>query len=169
MERKNGEMSFRRAAVIGGLAVALSGPAVSSLSARAEPLVTVEGQAFDVSADTVEVDVEQGTAELRGNVTARLGDLDVRCQSVVVRYDRSPRVSWARGVGGVTAHVKGIEATAATIELDAKSRTVTLSGTVRLTRGRGWITAERATVELATNKISLQEVKGSIPVEPQTR
>jgi lipopolysaccharide transport protein LptA len=139
----------------------------TGLSARADPLVTLDGEAIDVSADRVDVDVEQGVAELRGAVTARVGDVELRCDLVELRYDRSPRVSWARGTGAVSVHVKGIEATAASVELDARTRTVTLAGSVRLSRGRGWMTAERAVLDLATNKVSLQGVKGSIPVEPR--
>jgi lipopolysaccharide transport protein LptA len=151
------------AAVIGGAAAA------SSRSARAVPLAVVEGQAFDVSADKLDVDVEKGTALLQGNVTAILGELEVRCPTVEIRYDKSPRVSFARGSGGVTAKLKGIDATASTVEFDASSRTVALKGSVRLSRGRGWVTAEQATVDMASGRVSLQEVKGSIPVDPARR
>ena len=153
-------------------AVAAAGVAslfVDGLPARAAPLAVVEGQALDVSAEHVDVDVEHGTALLTGNVVARLGDLEVRCPTIELGYDESPRVKWARGKGGVVARFKGIEVTAPAAELDAKSRTVILSGGVRLARGRGWMSAERATLELASGKVSLQEVKGSIPVEPVRR
>jgi len=103
---------------------------------------------------------------LTGNVTARLGELEVRCPTVELSYDESPRVKWAKGKGGITARFKGIEATAAAVELDAPARSVALSGGVRLSRGKGWITAERAVIDTATGKVSLQEVKGSIPVDP---
>jgi lipopolysaccharide export system protein LptA len=138
----------------------------SALSARADPFAVVEGEALDVSADRLDVDVEHGTAELRGNVTARLGDLEVRCPAVEVRYDKSPRVSWLRGTGGVAARLKGIDATATTAEFDASARTIALHGSVRLSRGRGWLTAENATIDVASGKVSLQEVRGSIPVDP---
>jgi lipopolysaccharide transport protein LptA len=138
-------------------------------TASADSLGVIEGEALDVSADRLDVDVERGTAMLQGTVTARLGDLEVHCPSVEIRYDRSPRVSFARGTGGVTARLKGIDATATTIEFDAASRAVTLAGNVRLSRGRGWITAEHATVDMTTGKVSLQEVKGSIPMDPGKR
>jgi lipopolysaccharide export system protein LptA len=137
--------------------------------ARAAPLGVIEGQALDVTADRLDVDVEKGTAELRGNVTARVGELELRCPTVELRYDKSPRVSWARGKGGVTAKFRGIDATASTVELDAAARSLVLSGGVRLTRGRGWITAEQATLDVSTGRLSLQEVKGSLPVDPLRR
>jgi lipopolysaccharide export system protein LptA len=137
--------------------------------ARAAPLGVIEGQALDVTADRLDVDVEKGTAELHGNVTARVGDLELRCPVVELKYDKSPRVSWARGKGGVTARFRGIDATAATVELDAGTRKLVLAGGVRLSRGRGWLTAEQATLDVSTGRLSLEDVKGSLPVDPVRR
>ncbi len=159
--------------VLAGLTIAvvaaLSPCVDATRSAQANPLGVVEGQNLDVSADRLDVDVEHGTATMQGNVTVNLGELEVHCPTVEVRYDRSPRVSWVRGTGGVTAKLNGIEATAAVVEFDAGTRTVALSGNVRLSRGRGWVTAEHATVEVGSGKVSLQEVKGSIPVDQPRR
>ncbi|HEX4336257.1 MAG TPA: LptA/OstA family protein [Polyangiaceae bacterium] len=135
------------------------------LTARAAPIAVIEGRALDVSAERLDIDVEHGTAHLEGNVVARLGELEVRCPTVELSYDESPRVKWARARGGVTARFKGIEATSSAAELDAHNRSVVLTGGVRLSRGKGWITAEQATVDVASGKVSLQEVKGSIPVD----
>jgi lipopolysaccharide transport protein LptA len=135
----------------------------------AAPLAVVEGEALDVSAERLEVDVERGVALLQGNVTLTFGEVEIRCPNVEIRYDRSPRVSFAKGTGGVTARLKGTEATADAIEFDAASRKVSLSGSVRLTRGRGWMRAERATLDIASGKVSLEDVKGSIPIEAPKR
>jgi lipopolysaccharide export system protein LptA len=148
--------------VLGAGVAALFG---EGLSARAAPLAMVEGQALDVSADHLDVDVERGTAVLRGNVTAKVGDLEVRCPTLELGYDQSPRVKWARASEGVTARFKGVEASSRSADLDAKGKLLTLHGGVRLARGSGWITAEQATIDVATGKVSLQEVKGSIPVD----
>jgi len=150
--------------------VALSGAALVELeTARADPLAVIEGEALDVSAEHLEVDVEHGQARLEGDVSLRLGDLEVKCPTVEIRYDRSPKVSWARGAGGVNAKLKGIEATAVSVEFNANSRTVDFRGNVRLTRGRGWVTAEHATVDIGSGKVSLEDVKGSIPVDQARR
>lgn len=157
--------------ILGAIA-ALTAPAAVIAWARyaeADPLAVVDGEALDVSADRVDVDVEHGTALLTGNVSTRLGELEVHCPSVEIRYDRSPRVSFARGTGGVAARLKGIDATASVVEFDASSHTVAFHGNVRLSRGRGWVTAEHATVDVGSGKVSLQEVKGSIPVDPVKR
>ena len=37
-------------------------------------------------------------------------------------------------------------------------------GGVKLSRGQGWIQAEKATIELATARVTATQVKGSIPV-----
>lgn len=157
-------LSLCVAAVVSALAVALP-----ARRATAAPLAVVEGEAIDVSAERLEVDVEHGTALLQGSVSLTFGEIDIRCPKVEIRYDRSPRVSFARGTGGVTARFKGTEATADAIEFDAGSRKVSLSGAVKLTRGRGWMRAERATLDIASGKVSLEDVKGSIPVEAPKR
>jgi lipopolysaccharide export system protein LptA len=152
------------AAAVSALGLVVFGDGFATHTASAAPLVVVDGEALDVSADHFDIDVERGTATLQGNVVARVGELEVRCPTVVLSYDESPRVKWARAKGGVVARFKGIDATSSVAELDAKSRAVTLSGGVRLSRGRGWITAQQAIVDIATGKVSLQEVKGMIPV-----
>jgi lipopolysaccharide export system protein LptA len=159
-------MSKRRAIALAGLSliVGVAALGVSTLSVRAAP-VAIDDQAFDVAADRVDIDAETGAAVLEGAVTARFGDVEVRADKVELRYDRAPRVSWARGTGSVSARLKGIDATASTVEFEAKSHSVVLAGSVRLTHGKGWVTADRATMDLSTNKVSLQEVKGSIPVQ----
>jgi lipopolysaccharide export system protein LptA len=159
------------------VAVAFIGAAVTLVLAMvfptqpavAAPLAVVEGEALDVAAERLEVDVEHGIALLQGGVSLTFGDIEIRCPKVEIRYDRSPRVSFARGTGGVTARLKGTEATAEAIEFDAASRKVSLSGAVRLSRGRGWIRAERAILDIASGKVSLEEVKGSIPIEAPKR
>lgn len=145
------------------LLVAAIGPAVPA-AAGARPLGVVAGETLDVRADSLEVDMARGSALLEGKVHASLGDLQVDCAKVEVRYDEAPNVRWARGTGGVSARAKGFSATASTIEVDVSRRNVRLSGAVKLSRGRGWVTADSATIDLATRKIVLNGVEGSIPV-----
>jgi hypothetical protein len=98
-----------------------------------------------------------------------MGELSVTCPKVEIKYDEAPKVRWARGTGGVNANIKGIIAKAASVEVDVANRSVKLVGSVRLARGKGWVEAERAVVDIATRKVTLHEVKGSIPVEPPAR
>jgi lipopolysaccharide transport protein LptA len=132
-------------------------------------MAVIAGETLDIKADKLDVDIEKGNAILTGNVTAVMGELSVECPKVEIRYDEAPKVRWAKGTGGVKAIVKGITASADSIEVDVSNRSVKLAGTVRMTRGKGWIEAERASIDIATKKVTLQQVKGSIPVEPPSR
>jgi lipopolysaccharide transport protein LptA len=132
--------------------------------AEADPLGVIGGEELDVSAERLDVDVRSGTALLEGNVRAKLGELTVECARVELEYDESPRVRRARGSGGVVARFKGITAQAAGIDVDVPTHAVRFEGQVRLERGKGWVTAERAVLDVSTGKVSLESVKGMIPV-----
>jgi lipopolysaccharide transport protein LptA len=147
-----------------GVAVTLRGE-----DAQADPLGMVAGQALDVTAEQLDVDVDGGTAVLTGKVHARLGDLEVVCPRVEIRYDAAPEVRWARGSGGIDARFKDIHARANVVEVDVVKQKMTLTGGVHLKRGQGWVQAEMATIDLKTRHVSLQSVKGSIPVETPDR
>jgi lipopolysaccharide export system protein LptA len=95
--------------------------------------------------------------------------MHVDCSRIELKYDEAPKVRWAKGSGGVTAKLKGIEATAAEFEVDVAHRTIKLSGSVKLSRGRGWVTADSAAIDINTRKVTLEDVKGSIPVQAPER
>lgn len=160
--------NFCRAAVLGTVALAAT-VSFDPPQAQADPLAVVEGETLDIRAEKLDVDIDKGTAVLEGKVEARMGDLQVFCPKVEIRYDGAPRVRWARGSGGVRAKVKGIDATASSVIVDLAKREVRLSGSVRLSRGKGWVEAGKARIDLSTRKVTLEEVKGSIPVEPPAR
>ncbi len=132
--------------------------------AGADPLAGIGGEAVDLTADKLEVDVPAGTAVLTGHVTLVRGSLRVDCPRVDVRYDEAPRVTWAKGSGGVTADIRGVHAEAPEVELDLARHVLELRGGVRLTRGQGWLNADKATIEIASAKVTLKDVKGSLPV-----
>lgn len=138
-------------------------------TAHADPLLVVEGQSLDVRADHLDVDIAKGTAVLKGHVHATLGELEVECGKIDVRYDEAPVVRYARGSDDVTVRLKGIEAKATTLEVDVARRSVRLQGGVRVSRGRGWITADAAQIDIATRHVTLDDVKGSIPVQAPAR
>ncbi len=116
-----------------------------------------------MSAEHLDLDVEARTALLTGGVKLVKGSLTIACPRVEVRYDQVPHVTWARGSGGVVAAVKGVRAEAPEVELDLAGQALSLRGGVRLTRGEGWITADQATIQIASGKVSMTGVKGSIP------
>src|SRR5262249_22959345 len=120
--------------------------------------------AVTVQAERLDVDVGAGEAVLTGKVSLAKGDLKVSCPRIDVKFNTSPAVTWARGSGGVQADVRGVHAEAPEVEVDLLKQTLDLRGGVRLTRGQGWLQAERATIDITTAKVTLTQVKGSIPV-----
>lgn len=130
----------------------------------AEPLLDVGKGDVGVQADTLEVDVATGTAVLTGKVILSKGDLSVRCPRFDLKFDATPHVRWAKGSGGVVADVRGVHGEAPEVELDMVKQTLEMRGGVKLSRGQGWIQAEKATIELSTAKVTATQIKGSIPV-----
>jgi lipopolysaccharide export system protein LptA len=147
------------------LVLAIGIAALSGSPARAgDPFAAVGEGALSVQADRLEVDVMAQTAVLTGNVSLTKGGLKVSCPRIDLKFNDAPAVSWAKGSGGVSADVKGVHGEAPEVELDLTKQSLELRGGVRLTRGQGWLQAERATIDIGTGKVQLTQVKGSIPV-----
>lgn len=139
-------------------------PSTFASSVTADPLLDVGKGDVGVQADKLEVDVAEGTAVLTGKVVLTKGDMTVRCPRFDLRFDSTPHVRWAKGSGGVVADVRGVHGEAPEVELDMVKQVLEMRGGVKLTRGQGWIQAERATIELSTARVTATQVKGSIPV-----
>ena len=60
--------------------------------AQADPLAVVAGETLDVKADKLDVDIVKGTAVLEGGVRAKMGELEVLCPKVEIRYDKTPKM-----------------------------------------------------------------------------
>lgn len=140
--------------------------ATTATESSADPILAVGGDALALQADRLEVDVSLGEAVLTGNVALSKGDLRVACPRIDLKFDNTPHVKWAKGSGGVSADVRGVHAEAPEVELDLQRQLLDLRGGVRLTRGQGWLQADRATIDIANGKVTLAQVKGSIPVPP---
>lgn len=151
---------MRSPPLLAALALLASVPATLA----AEPPHPETEEPLRMSADRLDLDVEAKTAVLAGHVKLARGALTLGCPRVDVRYDNVPHVIWAKGSGGVVAEVKGVRAEAPDVEMDLVAKTLELRGGVRLTRGEGWITAERATINMTTAKVTMSDVKGSIPL-----
>lgn len=155
-----------RKTVSGSLALVFLLLAATSSSA---PLVQIGAEVLDVSAKQLEVDLAKGVAVLDGEVHVKLGELDVSCDRVDIRYDDAPMVRWARGSGNVRASMRGVTATAQSLEVEIPERLVRLVGNVKISRGKGWVQAEHASIELPSGRITLDEIRGSIPIEAKSR
>lgn len=140
----------------------------SGTGTPAAPAKTLQDLAvgeLEVRADQLDLDVAGDSLVLRGNVQARLGELLLECPTVEARYDAGKRLRSARCSAGATAKMKGFSASAQTVEIDVQRRRLRLIGRVRVVRGRGWLHAETAEVDLATSRVSLNQVRGSIPLD----
>jgi lipopolysaccharide export system protein LptA len=133
-------------------------------SVTADPILDVGKGDVGVQADKLEVDVAAASAILTGKVVLSKGDMTVRCPRVDLRFDGSPQLRWAKGSGGVVADVRGVHGEAPEVELDLVKQVLEMRGGVKLSRGQGWIQAEKASIELATARVTATQVKGSIPV-----
>lgn len=130
----------------------------------ADPPPAAKAEPLDVAADRLELDVEAKTAVLSGNVRLSKGAVSVSCPRVEARFDDAQQIVWAKGTGGVVAESRGARAEAPEVELTLGTQTVELRGGVRIARGTGWIKADRATIHMGTGKVSMTDVKGSLPV-----
>lgn len=158
--------SRQRTAIHGAIvtALVLLTTSFAPREAEAEPLLDVGKGDVSVQAEKLELDVATGSAILTGQVVLSKGDLNVRCPRVELKFDASPHLNWAKGSGGVVADVRGVHGEAPEVELDLKKQVLELRGGVKLSRGQGWIQADKATIELASGKVTATQVKGSIPV-----
>lgn len=146
---------------LGALTALLATP---RFTGAADPLAAVGGGSMDVQAEVLEIDIEAGQAVLTGNVSLKKGTLAVKCPRIDLRFDQSPNITWVRGSGGVSADVRGVHADAPEVEVDLAKQSMELRGGVRLTRGSGFIQADTAVIDLASAKVTLTQVKGSVPV-----
>jgi len=158
-------MRFRHLAVA-ALAIG-TGVSTAPATAGADPLLEVGGDKMSVEAERLDVDVNAGEAVLTGKVILSKGDLKVSCPRIDLKFNTSPHITWAKGSGGVQADVRGVHAEAPEVELDLVKSVLELRGGVRLTRGQGWLQAEKATIDIASAKVTLTQVKGSLPVPPR--
>src|SRR5271165_3868500 len=85
--------------------------------AQAE-ILGVGGDAVQLQADRLDIDILAGEATLTGKVTLTKGDLVVSCPKIDLRFDQTPHLTWAKGSGGVTADVRGVHAEAPSAEVD---------------------------------------------------
>jgi lipopolysaccharide export system protein LptA len=145
------------------LPIALASLLLPTSLASAETLLGGDTN-VSVQADRLDIDILAGEATLTGKVTLSKGDLVVSCPKIDLRFDHTPHLTSAKASGGVTADVHGVHAEAPSAELDLSKQVLELHGGVRLSRGQGWLTADTARIEILTARVSLTQVKGSIPV-----
>lgn len=146
---------FRTAAFCVALISASSAFAQTNINlgaVNADPNAPVE-----ITADSLSIDQDSGTAIFNGNVVLGQGGLRLSAGRVQVVYnDASGDISRLSATGGVifVTETEAAEANSAEYNLDAG--TLVLTGSVLLTQGASAISADRMTVNLETGAAQMQ-------------
>ncbi|WP_242494332.1 lipopolysaccharide transport periplasmic protein LptA [Loktanella sp. IMCC34160] len=111
---------------------------------NADPTAPVE-----VTADSLSVDQENGTAVFSGNVVIGQGDVRISAAEVRVVYgEDTGEIARLVATGGVTFVTATEAAEAANADYDIANGQLTLTGNVLLTQGASALAAERMVVDL---------------------
>lgn len=137
-------------------AVLLAGPALAQTNVdlgglRADPTAPVE-----ITADSLTVDRESGSAVFSGSVVIGQGEMRIAAGRVQVTYDDATGdITRLAASGGVTFVTGTEEAEAAQADYDLAGGLLTLTGDVLLTQGPSALAAERMVVNLATGSAQM--------------
>lgn len=104
---------------------------------------------LEITADSLTVNREDGSAVFEGDVRIGQGDLRIAAGRVQVRYDDATGdIARLDAAGGVTLATADEQAEAQSAEYDLGTGTLTLIGEVLLTQGQSALSAERMVVNL---------------------
>ncbi len=138
------------------LALTLATPALAQTNINlggisADPTAPVE-----VSADSLSVDQDSGTAVFDGNVLIGQGDLRLSASLVEVIYsDATGDIARLKAAGGVTFVTATEAAEAQTADYDLTAGTLVLSGEVLLTQGASALSADEMRINLNTGNAQM--------------
>lgn len=104
---------------------------------------------LEITADSLTVNREDGSAVFEGGVLIGQGDLRIAAGRVEVRYDDvTGDISLLDASGGVTLATANEQAESQSAQYDLGTGTLTLIGEVLLTQGQSALSAERMVVNL---------------------
>jgi len=104
---------------------------------------------LEITADSLTVNRDDGSAVFEGAVRIGQGDLRIAAGRVEVRYDDTTGdIARLDASGGVTLATTEEQAEAQSAEYDLEAGTLTLIGEVLLTQGQSALSAERMVVDL---------------------
>lgn len=136
---------------LGSVGAHAQGTNVAFGTFKADPTLPVE-----VTADTLEVNQADGSAEFIGNVLVGQGEMRLSAKKVLVIYNQE-----AGGIDRLVATgdvilVNGPDAAEADrAEYTIDSGVIVMTGNVLLTQGRNALTSERMTVNLTTGTANM--------------
>ena len=107
------------------------------------------GDPVEISADSLSIDRDSGTAIFQGNVLIGQGSLRIAAGRVLVVYDDvSGDITRLSMTGGITLATEDEQAEATSAEYDLDSGDLILTGEVLLTQGQSALSADRMIVNV---------------------
>lgn len=138
------------------LALAAAQPATAQTNINLGGIRADSTAAVEVTAETLSVDQDSGTAVFSGNVIIGQGDMRISAENVRVVYsDATGDIAQLLAIGGVTFVTATEAAQAQTADYNLATGIMILSGDVLLTQGASALTAEQMTVDLETGQAQL--------------
>jgi lipopolysaccharide export system protein LptA len=130
--------------LLGAVAAAAEGTSVAFGAIKADPTLPVE-----VTADNLDVDQSDGSAEFTGNVLIVQGEMRLSAKRVLVIYNQSQSGIQRLEATGDVVLVNGPDAAEANrADYTIDSGVIVMSGNVLLTQGANALTSDKMTVHL---------------------
>ncbi|WP_164661422.1 LptA/OstA family protein [Tropicibacter sp. Alg240-R139] len=137
---------FSILSVLGAASVSAQGANVAFGAIKADPSLPVE-----VTADTLDVNQESGSAEFKGNVLVGQGEMRLSAQRVLVIYNQEQSGIQRMEATGDVVLVSGPDAAQAErADYTIDTGVIVMTGNVLLTQGENALTSNRMTVNLIT-------------------
>ncbi|SLN69965.1 Lipopolysaccharide export system protein LptA precursor [Falsiruegeria litorea R37] len=132
--------------VLGAAPVSAQGTNVAFGAIKADPSLPVE-----VTADTLDVNQENGSAEFKGNVLVGQGEMRLSAQRVLVIYNQEQSGIQRMEATGDVVLVSGPDAAQAQrADYTIDTGVIVMTGNVLLTQGENALTSNKMTVNLIT-------------------
>lgn len=148
---------FNKTTLLAALLIAFSPVAIAQSNINLGGIVVDTSAAIEVTAESLAVDQDTGTAVFSGNVIIGQGDLRLSAERVEVVYaTTNSEIARLIASGGVTFVTAEEAAEAETADYDITTGMLTLSGSVLLTQGASAISAERMVINVANGTAQME-------------
>ncbi|MEY1557010.1 lipopolysaccharide transport periplasmic protein LptA [Yoonia sp. R2331] len=138
------------------LACVLATPLLAQTNINLGGLSADPSAPVEVTADSLSVDQDTGTAVFSGNVVIGQGDLRLAAGKVEVVYsDTTGDIARLKAAGGVTFVTTTEAAEAQTADYDLTAGTLRLGGEVLLTQGASALSADEMQIDLTTGNAQM--------------
>ena len=140
---------------------------VTLLVAAGEP-VRQKGEA-EVTADKLNVDHKNRTADFEGHVRAVFDKLSMTCHKMSLSYDEAGDVKSLKASGNVTVVRDDVRATAQSVRLDSTTGRLILQGSPSLVKGPHRLTGQIIEVDLESGRLEVKEARGTFRLKKASK